>query len=133
MVSSANFRSSYVPMSQISVGTAGATSNIPSQSVGATSNTPSQSTKMLHKGGLNTHDSSTYQHQDSRYFVQHSRGNMATQATNPLPSQDEPLFEILKRQEELTAYLVHQTQLHTLPNREIPVFDGNPLHYVPFI
>ncbi len=56
---------------------------------------------------------------------------MATQATNPLPSQDEHLFEILKRQEELTAYLVHQAQPHTLPNREIPVFDGNPLHYVP--
>ncbi len=82
----------YVPMGQISAGTAGATSNIPSQSVGATSNMPSQSTKMLHKGGLNTHDSSTHQHQDSRYFVQHYRGNMTTsQAVDALPNQNSPL------------------------------------------
>lgn len=113
----------YEPMSQISVGTARVIYSGPSQPVGFTSNIPSQSTKMQHKGGLNTYDSSTHQHQDSRYFVQKSRGNVATQA----------LFEILKRQEELTAYLVHQAQTHTPPNREIPVFDGNPLHYVPFI
>lgn len=57
----------YEPMGQISVGAAGATSDI-----------PSQSTKILHKRGLNTHDSSTHQHQDSRYFAQHYRGNMIT-------------------------------------------------------
>ncbi len=113
----------YVPMSQMSVGTAGATSK-----------SPSQSTKMLHKGGLNTHDSSIRQQQDSRYFVQHYRDNMITsQAVDSLPSQNSTLYEILKRQEELTAHLVYQAQSNTLPKKEIPVFDGKPLHYIPFI
>lgn len=123
----------YVPTSQLSVATVGAKNSSPSQPTGTTSNFPSQSTKMQHKGGLNTYGTSTYQHQDSSQFVQHSSGSMATQALNPLPSYDEPLFEILKKQEELTAYLVHQAQPHTLPNREIPVFNGDPLHYVSFL
>ncbi len=97
----------YVPMSQMSVGTAGATSK-----------SPSQSTKMLHKGGLNTHDSSIRQQQDSRYFVQHYRDNMITsQAVDSLPSQNSTLYEILKRQEELTAHLVYQAQSNTLPKK----------------
>lgn len=124
----------YVPMSEIPMDTARVISSIPTQSAGASCNSTKRSILMQPKKVLNIQESSTYQQQDLCSFTQRSRDNMTTsQAVNCLPSQGEPLYEILKRQEELTTYLVHQVQPQTLPKREIPIFDGNPLQYVPFI
>lgn len=37
------------------------------------------------------------------------------------------------KQNEIIALLVEQQQSNTMPQREIPVFDGNPLQYRTFI
>lgn len=49
------------------------------------------------------------------------------------PSQAHDLYEIMHRQNEITAALVEQQRSMSLPNREIPVFDGDPLQYLHFI
>lgn len=43
------------------------------------------------------------------------------------------LFNLLQRQNEITALLVKTQNAHFLPHREIPVFDGNPMQYRSFI
>jgi len=124
----------YLPMSKIQMDTGRVISSVPTQSASASCNITTRSTLMQPKGLLNIQESSTYQQGNSHSFAHHSRGNMTTsQAVNCLPSQSEPLYEILKKQKELTTYLVHQVQPQTLPKREIPIFDGNPLQYVSFI
>ncbi|KAI7802965.1 hypothetical protein IRJ41_000792, partial [Triplophysa rosa] len=119
----------YVPMD-----TAGITHSVQSQSVGVTCNVAMQFTSMQSNGGLYTRASTTGQQQDLSNSTDPVRGNMATfRDVNTLPCQDSALYEILKRQEELTTHLVYQAQCNTLPKKEIQVFDGKPLHYIPFI
>jgi len=121
-------------MSGIPMDTGRVISSVPTQSAGASCNITTRPTLMQPKGLLNIQDGSTYQQGYSHSYAHHTRGNRATsQAMNRLPSQGEPLYEILKKQKELTTYLVHQVQPQTLPKREIPIFDGNPLQYVSFI
>lgn len=43
------------------------------------------------------------------------------------------LCSILQKQNEITTLLVQQQQSSTLPQRDIPVFDGNPLQYKTFM
>lgn len=43
------------------------------------------------------------------------------------------LVNILQRQNDITSLLVKQHQLSSLPQREIPIFDGDILKYRPFI
>ncbi|XP_073783913.1 uncharacterized protein isoform X2 [Danio rerio] len=43
------------------------------------------------------------------------------------------LCNILQKQNEITTLLVQQQQSSTLPQRDIPVFDGNPLQYKTFM
>ncbi len=43
------------------------------------------------------------------------------------------LVNILQRQNEVTSRLVKQHQLSSLPQRDIPIFDGDILKYRPFI
>lgn len=50
---------------------------------------------------------------------------------NPIPSGD--LSNIMQRQNEITATLVQQQLLMSLPSRDIPAFDGDPLQYRSFI
>lgn len=47
------------------------------------------------------------------------------------PSGD--LFAIMQRQNEITAALVQQQRSLSLPPRDIPIFDGDPLQYRAFI
>lgn len=43
------------------------------------------------------------------------------------------LLNIMSRQTEITAALVNQQRSVTLPPRDIPIFDGDPLHYRTFV
>lgn len=43
------------------------------------------------------------------------------------------LADVLKRQNEITELLVKQQITSLLPNREIPIFDGDPLQFRSFI
>ncbi|XP_058616036.1 uncharacterized protein LOC131529985 [Onychostoma macrolepis] len=43
------------------------------------------------------------------------------------------ICSVMQKQNEITALLVEQQQSSTLPQRDIPVFDGNPLQYRAFI
>ncbi|KAI7814202.1 hypothetical protein IRJ41_010024 [Triplophysa rosa] len=95
---------------------------------------PFKPTLMQQQGANTQQQSNAFQQRDFHYSVQPSNSNMTTdQATSTLSLQREPLYEILKKQGELTEYLVHQAQPNTLPKQEIPIFDGNPLHYVSFM
>lgn len=119
----------YVP-----VDIAGITQNIQSHSVDATCNVGTQFTSMQLNGGLCTGASSRNQQQNFGNSTGLGRDDMAaSRVMNTLPCQDSPLYEILKKQEELTTHLVYQVQCNTLPKKEMQVFDGKPLHYVPFI
>lgn len=67
--------------------------------------------------------------------------NEETQPTNPPqndsaqnnPNQIESIQSIMQRQNEITAALVQQQRSSSLPPRDIPVFDGDPLQYRAFI
>lgn len=48
-------------------------------------------------------------------------------------SNQNPVFAVMKKQNEITALLVQQQCLSSLPKREIQVFDGDPLQYQTFI
>lgn len=52
------------------------------------------------------------------------------QSANGIHSSD--LLAIMQRQNDLTATLVHQHHASSLPLREIPVFDGDPLQFRSF-
>lgn len=43
------------------------------------------------------------------------------------------LVDVLRRQNEITEMLIKQQRLALLPSRDIPVFDGDPLHFGTFI
>ncbi|KAL7880985.1 hypothetical protein SRHO_G00032390 [Serrasalmus rhombeus] len=53
------------------------------------------------------------------------------QAACPVTSGN--LLSIMEKQSELTSMLVYQQGLSSLPKREIPVFDGSPLHFHAFM
>lgn len=56
------------------------------------------------------------------------------QGSNVITLQSDSLQEVLKRQVELTTYLIQQQEHpHILPKREIPIFNGDPLQYISFI
>lgn len=43
------------------------------------------------------------------------------------------LYNVMQKQIQITELLVREQQLSLLPSREIPVFKGDPLHYLSFI
>lgn len=43
------------------------------------------------------------------------------------------VLDMMKKQNEITTLLIQQQRLSTLPKREIPIFDGDPLKYHSFI
>ena len=45
------------------------------------------------------------------------------------PEQDATLYNILQKQNEITASLVKQTHSSSLPKKDITVFEGDPLEY----
>ena len=57
----------------------------------------------------------------------------STQAPIMATGDDNNLVSIMTRQNEITAMLVQQQSLSSLPNREIQVFDGDPLLYHAFM
>ncbi|KAK0152604.1 hypothetical protein N1851_005873 [Merluccius polli] len=65
----------------------------------------------------------------------HSKEEEAHSTNQQLRSQSLPpdLLTIMHRQNEITAALVQQQRSLTLPSREIPIFDGDPLQYGAFI
>lgn len=48
-------------------------------------------------------------------------------------SEQNPVFSIMEKQNEITALLAQQQCLSSLPKREIEIFDGDPLQYQAFI
>ncbi len=65
----------------------------------------------------------------------HDYSHMTCNNTEGLSGNDEQnhVFGIMKRQNELTTLLIQQQQLTSLPKREIQIFDGDPLQYPSFI
>lgn len=76
----------------------------------------------------------------------------STDAVNPIASQssfsaktqqfimpqapivpDNPICSIMQRQNEITSMLVRQQLTATLPQRDIPIFDGDPMQYLSFM
>lgn len=51
----------------------------------------------------------------------------------PVAVDSNDLISIMARQNEITAMLVHQQNLSSLPNKEMQVFDGDPLLYHAFM
>lgn len=47
--------------------------------------------------------------------------------------QSEDLLTVMQRQNEITSALVQQQRLSSLPVRDIPLFDGDPLQYISFM
>lgn len=43
------------------------------------------------------------------------------------------MFGIMTKQNEITTLLIQQQCLSSLPKREIPIFDGDPLTYHAFV
>lgn len=43
------------------------------------------------------------------------------------------VFDVMKKQNEITTLLMQQQQLSSLPKRDIQVFEGDPLHYHSFM
>jgi len=87
------------------------------------------------KGWRNQQIFHTTQQSDFQYSAQVQSSCMGVdQASHAPPRHGDPLFEVLKRQEELTSYLIQQQgNPRILPRREISVFDGDPLQYIAFI
>lgn len=54
-------------------------------------------------------------------------------ASVPVTDDGNNLLSVMARQNEITAMLVHQQNLSSLPNNEIQVFDGDPLLYHTFM
>ena len=55
-----------------------------------------------------------------------------TQIELNVPSNN-VLADVLRRQNEITEMLIKQQRMSLLPSRDIPVFDGDPLHFRSFI
>jgi len=87
------------------------------------------------KGWRNQQIFHTTQQSDFQYSAQVQSSCMGVDQTSHAPPRHgDPLFEVLKRQEELTSYLIQQQgNPRILPRREISVFDGDPLQYIAFI
>lgn len=43
------------------------------------------------------------------------------------------MFGIMRKQNEITTLLIQQQSLSSLPKRDIPVFDGDPLKFHSFV
>jgi len=65
----------------------------------------------------------------------HSVSQMQTSSViqNSNGTSTSNIYSIMQKQNEITALLVQQHQASTLPQRDINVFDGNPLQYRTFI
>lgn len=48
-------------------------------------------------------------------------------------SSEHNMMSIMEQQNEITAMLVQQQSLASLPKRDIQIFDGNPLQYHAFM
>ena len=59
------------------------------------------------------------------------RSHPNTQPTDQSHSGD--LLIVMQRQNEITSALVQQQRLSSLPARDIPLFDGDPLQYISFM
>ncbi len=70
----------------------------------------------------------TAQQTGSHQVGSHPSGQQATQAQVP-----GDFYSLLQRQTETTALLARMQCSQSLPHRDIPVFDGNPLQYRSFI
>lgn len=64
---------------------------------------------------------------------QHPTTAQPTNHQQVSPNQPGDILTIMHRQNEITAALVQQQHLMTLPPRDIPIFDGDPLQYKAFI
>lgn len=59
-------------------------------------------------------------------------GNALNVNTGPKEDQSN-MYGIMSKQNEITSLLVQQHCLSSLPKREIPIFDGDPLEYHAFV
>lgn len=87
----------------------------------------------------------TSQQGSSRIVIQQTHSAPQTDLNSASPVQPSNIMQnsvatsisnicsIMQKQNEITALLVQQQQSGTLPQRDIPVFDGNPLQYRTFI
>ena len=81
-----------------------------------------------------------HSYESNLYAVNHStQEGMQMQDGNALnvnigPNEDQSnMFGIMSKQNEITSLLVQQQCLSSLPKREIPIFDGDPLKYHAFV
>lgn len=65
--------------------------------------------------------------------TQVNRGSNNLPSSAPDDNSQSNIHSLLRNQNEITALLVRQQIAATLPQREIPVFDGNPMEYGTFI
>lgn len=75
------------------------------------------------------------QHEDSQQPISLSTNNLQLASMEPYAHSGQvqgDLCTIMHRQNEITAALVQQQRLMSLPSRDIPVFDGDPLQYKNF-
>lgn len=92
------------------------------------------------------HDSSTVKQDADAYDQKHGKTSQGLQAgtTTALENRQHAnlqgdeitsgdVIAIMHKQNEITATLVHQQRLLSLPTRDIPVFEGDPLQYKAFI
>lgn len=93
--------------------------NVLKRSTGTSYQNPLKSEQFLHNGATKA----CFNKEDGQYVNQ--------QQTNQIPSGD--VVTIMHRQNEITTALLHQQRLLSLPARDIPVHDGDPLQYNAFI
>lgn len=84
-----------------------------------------------------------YRPQQWQQVNEEGQGSMSQQSHHSYPTaqpaqqsnQSGPgnIFTIMQKQNDITALLVQQQSSLSLPPRNIPTFDGNPLEYVTFI
>ncbi|XP_039869513.1 uncharacterized protein LOC120722563 [Simochromis diagramma] len=65
--------------------------------------------------------------------IRNSRENKHVPSQISSHEEDCNILSVMSKQNELTALLIQQHSLSSLPKKEIPVFDGDPLQYQTFI
>uniref|UniRef100_A0A8C8DI38 Uncharacterized protein n=1 Tax=Oryzias sinensis TaxID=183150 RepID=A0A8C8DI38_9TELE len=76
---------------------------------------------------------------EPRQYSENHNNNEQTQYRSPLNAGSESRDEhnnvlgLMRKQNEITTLLIRQHCLSSLPKKEIPIFDGNPLNYHAFI
>ena len=72
-------------------------------------------------------------YRDALETTQMQPGNMSSAIMSPENGEQNNMLDIMRKQNEITTLLIQQQCLSSLPKREIPNFDGDPLQYHAFV